>query len=96
MNYLLALVLPPVAVWMSGARKQMWLSLAIYLASLLLFRVATGGETPGAYAAAPVLYVVAIIHAFVLTHRHYQQAEGQVHPHRGSATQSKPPKDETK
>ncbi|WP_157981323.1 YqaE/Pmp3 family membrane protein [Aliidiomarina sanyensis] len=96
MNYLLAVVLPPVAVWMAGARKQVWLSLALYLAALMLFRIATGGEVPGAYAAAPVMYVIAIIHAFVFTHRQYQQTSGQIHPHRGSATQSKAPEKNTK
>lgn len=89
MNYLLAVVLPPVATWMAGARKQVWLSLVLYLLALMMLRIATGGEVPGAYAAAPVLYVLAIIHAFIFTHRQYQHTSGQRHPHRGSATQSK-------
>ncbi|RUO20954.1 hypothetical protein CWE08_07585 [Aliidiomarina iranensis] len=94
MNYLLAVVLPPVAVWISGARKQVWLSLALYLVALYLLRIASGGDIPGAYAGAPVIYVAAIIHAFIFTHRHYQTTSGQIHPHRGSAAQSQeaPPK----
>ncbi|EGN75544.1 Uncharacterized protein family UPF0057 [Idiomarina sp. A28L] len=88
MNYLLAVVLPPVAVWVSGARKHVWLSLALYLTALYLLRIASSGEVPGAYAGAPVIYVAAIIHAFIFTHRHYQKTSGQVHPHRGSAAQS--------
>lgn len=88
MNYLLALVLPPVAVWMAGERKQVWLSLVLYLIALFLLRIASSGEVPGAYAGAPVIYVIAIIHAFIFTHRRYQQESGQIHPHRGSAAQS--------
>lgn len=88
MNYLLAVACPPVAVWLSGARKHIWLSLALYLLALFLLRIASSGDVPGAYAAAPVVYVVAIIHGFILTHRKAQQETGQTHPHRGSAAQS--------
>ncbi|MCH8500701.1 MAG: YqaE/Pmp3 family membrane protein [Aliidiomarina sp.] len=88
MPYLLAVVLPPVAVFLSGARKQMYLSLLLFLVALYLLKVAGTGNYPGAYAAGPVLWVAAIIHAFILTHRKFQQQSGMRHPHRGSWSQS--------
>ncbi|MCL5255473.1 MAG: YqaE/Pmp3 family membrane protein [Gammaproteobacteria bacterium] len=88
MPYLLAVILPPVAVFMSGARKQMYLSLVLFLLALYLLKIAGTGNYPGAYAAGPVLWVAAIIHAFIFTHRKFQQQSGMRHPHRGSWSQS--------
>ncbi|MCL4409519.1 MAG: YqaE/Pmp3 family membrane protein [Gammaproteobacteria bacterium] len=88
MPYLLAVILPPVAVYMSGARKQMYLSLVLFLLALYLLKIAGTGNYPGAYAAGPVLWVAAIIHAFVFTHRKFQHQSGMRHPHRGSWSQS--------
>lgn len=88
MNYLLAVVCPPFATWKAGAKKQLWLSLLLFLTALYLLRLASAGGVPGAYAAAPVIYVAAIIHAFIFTHRQAQQQTGDHHPHRGSASQS--------
>jgi len=88
MPYLLAVVLPPVAVYLSGARKQMYLSLLLFLVALYLLKVAGTGNYPGAYAAGPVLWVAAIIHAFIFTHRKFQHQSGMRHPHRGSWSQS--------
>ena len=88
MNYLLAVVCPPFATWKAGANKQVWLSLVLFLLALYLLRIASAGGVPGAYAAAPVIYVAAIIHAFIFTHRKAQQDSGDHHPHRDSASQS--------
>lgn len=88
MNYILALFVSPVAVWLSGARKQVILSAILWGGAIALFNVASSGAFQGAYAAAPVLYIASIIHAFIFTHRFYQQQSGMRHPHRGTATQS--------
>lgn len=89
MNYFLAVICPPVAVFLSGARLQVILSLALFMAAIWSLWAANTGTFMGGYAAGPVLYVFAVIHAFVLSHRFYQQKSGQTHPHRGTDTQSK-------
>ncbi|WP_157957890.1 YqaE/Pmp3 family membrane protein [Aliidiomarina celeris] len=82
MNYLLCLLVPPAAVWISGNRLQAGISLVLWVVALSLFNWATSNGPPGAYAAGPVVYIFTIIHAFVLTHRHMQEQTGDRHPHR--------------
>lgn len=89
MNYVLALVCPPVSVYLSGGRKHVILSLCLFLFALWALYAANTGVFMGGYAAGPVFYVLALIHAFVLAHRFYQLQAGQTHPHRGTKTQSK-------
>ena len=89
MNYFIAVICPPVGAYLSGARLQVILSLALFVLAIWALWAANSGVFMGGYAAGPVLYVFAVIHAFVLTHRFYQQQSGQTHPHRGSDTQSK-------
>ncbi|MCC5854773.1 MAG: YqaE/Pmp3 family membrane protein [Idiomarina sp.] len=95
MYYLLSLVLPPVAVWLSGHKKQAILSLVLFVLALVLMSVATSGMAPGAYAAGPVFYIASIIHAFIFVHRFHQTESGQIHPHRDTASQSKKPDNST-
>lgn len=89
MNYLLALVCPPVSVFLSGGRLQVALSAVLFVVAIVALYSANTGAFMGGYAAGPVLYVLAIIHAFVLAHRFYQRQQGERHPHRGTKTQSK-------
>jgi len=81
MNYLICVVLPPLGTWLSGYRKQIVLSILLYGVALSLFYLAFHGGPSGTYAAAPVFYVISIIHAFIFTHRRFQHDSGQVHPH---------------
>jgi uncharacterized membrane protein YqaE (UPF0057 family) len=94
MNYFLALILPPVAVFLSGHKGQSVLSLAIFVLAIWTLSLADAGAFVGGYASGPVLYVLSVIHAFVFVHRQYQAETGQRHPHRGPATQSKGSKDD--
>lgn len=89
MNYFLAIICPPLSVFLSHSKGQAFVSLILFgLAILAMYGASSGAFMPG-YAAGPVVYVVAIIHAFVIAHRFYQQKSGQTHPHRGTKTQSK-------
>ncbi|MCO4322564.1 hypothetical protein [Aliidiomarina quisquiliarum] len=81
MNYLICVILPPYGIWLSGYRKQAMLSLPMYMLAITLLYVAFNGGPPGSYVAGPVIYVVAIIHAFIFTHRYYQKVTGKIHPH---------------
>lgn len=89
MNYFIALICPPLSVWLSGARRQAILSIILFVLAVWALYTANIGVFMGGYAAGPVLYVLALIHAFVLTHRTYQRDTGTTHPHRGTKTQSK-------
>lgn len=89
MNYFIAIICPPVSAYLSGARLQVILSLALFVLAIWSLWAANSGVFMGGYAAGPVLYVFAVIHAFVLSHRFYQQQSGQTHPHRGSESQNK-------
>lgn len=89
MNYFLALICPPVSVYLSGGRKHVILSLALFSLAIWSLYAANNGVFIGGYAMGPVCYVLALIHAFVLAHRFYQRQLGQTHPHRGTKTQSK-------
>ncbi len=81
MNYLICLVLPPLGAWLSGYRKQVVLSILLFGLAITLFYLAFNGGPAGAYAAAPVMYILSVIHAFVFTHRRLQHETGLVHPH---------------
>lgn len=89
MNYFIALICPPLSVWLSGARGQTILSIILSGLAVWALYAANTGAFIGGYAAGPVLYVLALIHAFVLTHRACQRSSGNPHPHRGTKTQSK-------
>lgn len=90
MNYFLALVLPPLALYLSGKRLQVVISLVLFVMAGWTLWLANEEIFMGGYAAGPVLYVLSLIHAFVFVHRFYQKEAGEVHPHRGTETQSKP------
>lgn len=94
MNYFLALILPPLAVFLSGQKVQSLLSLALFILAIWTLYLADAGAFVGGYASGPVLYVLSVIHAFVFVHRQYQAETGQRHPHRGTATQSKGTEDD--
>lgn len=94
MNYFLALILPPVAVFLSGQKVQSLLSLVLFVLAIWTLSLADAGVFPGGYATGPVLYVLTVIHAFVFVHRWYQAQTGQRHPHRGTAAQSKGSEDD--
>lgn len=81
MNYLTCVILPPLGIWLSGYRKQALFSLPLYMLAITLIYFAFSGGPPGSYVVGPVIYVVSIIHAFIFTHRHYQQVTGKRHPH---------------
>ena len=89
MNYFLALICPPLSVFLSGGRKLAVLSLCLFVVAIWALYAANAGVFRGGYALGPVTYVLAIIQAFVLAHRYYQRETGQRHPHRGTKTQSK-------
>ena len=89
MNYFLALICPPLSVFLSGGRKLVILSLCLSLVAIWALYAANAGLFMGGYALGPVVYVLAIIQAFVMAHRFYQRQTGQRHPHRGTNTQSK-------
>lgn len=89
MNYFLALICPPLSVFLSGGRKQVILSLCLFIVAIWALYAANEGVFMGGYALGPVMYVLAVIQAFVLAHRFYQRQSGQRHPHRGPKTQSK-------
>lgn len=82
MNYFIALILPPLAVFLARSGLQVALSLLLFVLAILALAGANSGAFMGGYAAGPVLYVLSVIHAFVFTHRFYQQRSGSNHPHR--------------
>ncbi|MGX5914852.1 YqaE/Pmp3 family membrane protein [Aliidiomarina sp. Khilg15.8] len=94
MNYFLALILPPLAVFLSGHKVQAVLSLVLFVLAIWTLYLADIGAFVGGYASGPVLYVLSVIHAFVFVHRQYQVETGKRHPHRGSAAQSKGSEDD--
>lgn len=81
MNYFISLILPPLAVFLSGARLQVIVNVLIFAAAVASLTAANQGAFVGGFAAGPVLYVVSVIHAFVFSHRFYQRESGQRHPH---------------
>lgn len=91
MHYFFAIILPPLAVWLSEARKQVVLSVVLWVGGLYMLSLAGPDAMQGAYAAGPVLYIAAVIHAFIFVHRKFQRDQGQIHPHRGTAAQAPPP-----
>jgi len=80
-DYIISLILPPLGVWRSGFKPQLIVSLGIWILALIFFYVAANDGPPGTYAAGPVIYMFAVIHSFVLTHRKLQAERGSIHPH---------------